>query len=82
MSEPCVCAGTAGDDTNRAVAQELLATPDWGLLAVPLVRAVQNIVQLSTVVKGDFLRQICTAQLLMCTLRAQNDCILEACSMS
>ena len=47
-------AGTAGDNANRAVVQELLATPDWGHLAVPLVRAVQNIVQLSSLVKGGF----------------------------
>lgn len=46
-----MCAGTAGENPNRAVAQELLATPDWGLLAVPLIRAVQSIVQLS-VMKG------------------------------
>ena len=49
---PCVCAGTAGDTANRAVAQELLATPDWGLLALPLIRAVHNIVQSASVVKG------------------------------
>lgn len=51
LSEPCVRAGTAGDNPNRAVAQELLANPDWGLLAMPLIGAVQNIVQLS-VLKG------------------------------
>ena len=47
-------AGTAGDTANRAVAQELLASPDWGLLAVPLIRAVQNIVHLASVMKGSF----------------------------
>ncbi|KAL3136619.1 hypothetical protein ABBQ38_005859 [Trebouxia sp. C0009 RCD-2024] len=46
-----VVIGTAGDNPNRAVAQELLANPDWGLLAMPLIGAVQNIVQLS-VLKG------------------------------
>ena len=47
-------AGTAGDPGNRSVAQQLLAPPDWGLLAVPLVRNVRTIVDATTTsIKGD-----------------------------
>lgn len=37
-------AGTAGDVSNRAVAKQLLAPPDWRQLAGPLIRAVKSIV--------------------------------------
>ena len=46
-------AGTAGNNANRAVAQELLGVIDWGTLAVPLIRAVQNVVQSSASLKGE-----------------------------
>lgn len=37
-------AGTAGDFANRAVAKQLLAPPDWGRLAVPLIWVAHTIV--------------------------------------
>lgn len=47
-------AGTAGDSANRAVAQQLLAPPDWARLAGPLIRMVQTIVDATaTIIKGD-----------------------------
>lgn len=47
-------AGTARDLANRAVAKQLLAPPDWGRLAAPLIRVAHTIVQTtSSVNKGE-----------------------------
>jgi len=46
-------AGTAGDLASRAVAKQLLAPPDWGCLAVPLIRVVHITVKTTfSVIKG------------------------------
>jgi len=46
-------AGTAGDLANRAVAKQLLAPPDWGCLAAPLIRVAHSIVETTfSVIKG------------------------------
>ena len=47
-------AGTAGDLANRAVAKQLLAPPDWGRLAAPLIRVAHTIVETTfSVIKGE-----------------------------
>ncbi|DBB12261.1 TPA: hypothetical protein ACH3X3_006363 [Trebouxia sp. C0006] len=46
-------AGTAGDLANRAIAKQLLAPPDWGRLAAPLIRVAHTIVETTfSVIKG------------------------------
>lgn len=46
-------AGTAGDLANRAIAKQLLAPPDWGRLAAPLIRVAHSIVETTfSVIKG------------------------------
>ncbi|KAA6422807.1 MAG: hypothetical protein FRX49_07342 [Trebouxia sp. A1-2] len=51
-------ASTARDLANRAVAKQLLAPPDWGRLAAPLIRVAHTIVQTtSSVNKGRSLRE-------------------------
>ena len=46
-------AGTAGDLANRAIAKQLLAPPDWGRLAAPLIRVAHTIVETNfSVIKG------------------------------